>query len=1041
MKTKLLGRRAIGKVHCFRPSVWGLFLALWGLLCPVWLSAQVTRQLWVGESFTCDVSSAVMGLTSDMSWSVSGGYVSLSGTGFYRTATVTQYFSGSAIVTCKWKYRLYSGDTWSTQSRSWTFTCQDNPVSISPTSLTLAPGEQAYVRYSLRYSTNASSAQAYFSSSDPNVATVSASGYVTAVAPGTTYINVYSKVSANAPYCVVTVENPPVKSASLPTKASIVAGESVTLSLSVNPTNGNVETQSWYSSNTTVATVSSRGVVRGIKPGTAEVYCLVNGTVRSNVTTVTVTPATLGLTAKTGSGHVLTGSDLVPTGSDLVLTASDPDATIYYTTDGTEPSTSSTRYTGPIRLTSSVTLKAVAKHEDYYDSPVLTLQLDVDQLPVIATYPQEGAEDVNSEVVPMLTYLLPVIKDEDFGAIELRRVNNDESVPGRVLLSGQTICYVPDERLDGGTYTLTIPAGAVQSEAGEPNRGDTLAFSVQAPPTGVVQICLGNLYTSYLLDTAGDLWAWGNATYGPFGPDQIDPVLRPRKVFSGIAKIYKTDYHAAALTRSGDLYLWGENKDGRVGDGTTADKKSPVRVLSDVTDVALSDYNSYALKADGTLWAWGMGDYGAVGNGSTTDCLKPVQILDDVQAVYAGLNHDAFALKKSGELMAWGRNSNGQLGVGTQTDCNRPTQVNLDNVDTLAVDYHSTYALTKSGELWAWGYNFQGNLGLGTTENALTPQRVMDGVRRITTGYNNAWALKDDGSLWAWGHNSHGTQGTGTTDDVHSPRKVMDDVCDVVSEYITVVLKNDDSLWACGYLLGPATYQKVLTFKPVQLSADLVGLAVNGTQGAYITTAGELWTWGPYYLGDGTKRNRYFTNDKSLDPVRVFPLPPSQLDTCTLSTESLSLTPGTEAVLRVLADPITAPLYVTWRSEDRTVATVSDRGVIEGINPGSTRVTAYVSSFADSPDFIGIYTCDVTVSEVPAGIESTESAPFAVRVEGNHLWVEGLVAGETVRLYDVSGRLCDETTATGSSTTIEAGPRGVYVVRTDGGRATKVTVR
>lgn len=76
------------------------------------------KSMWVGETYMCDATSAVMGLTSDITWTDNGGYLSLSGSGFYRNVTVTQYFSGTATVKCSWKYRLYSGDTWKRQSKS-----------------------------------------------------------------------------------------------------------------------------------------------------------------------------------------------------------------------------------------------------------------------------------------------------------------------------------------------------------------------------------------------------------------------------------------------------------------------------------------------------------------------------------------------------------------------------------------------------------------------------------------------------------------------------------------------------------------------------------------------------------------------------------------------------------------------------------------------------------------------------------------------------------------------------------------------------------
>lgn len=61
-----------------------LVLILTGICFPTRIGAQTTRHMWVGESFECDASSAVIGLTSDVSWSQSGGYVQLSGSGMYR---------------------------------------------------------------------------------------------------------------------------------------------------------------------------------------------------------------------------------------------------------------------------------------------------------------------------------------------------------------------------------------------------------------------------------------------------------------------------------------------------------------------------------------------------------------------------------------------------------------------------------------------------------------------------------------------------------------------------------------------------------------------------------------------------------------------------------------------------------------------------------------------------------------------------------------------------------------------------------------------
>ena len=63
-------------------------------------------------------------------------------------------------------------------------------------------------------------------------------------------------------------------------------------------------------------------------------------------------------------------SGAVDSGTSVTITCGTEGAKIYYTTDGTEPTASSTEYTGAISITEAVTLKAIAVKDGRNDSAV-----------------------------------------------------------------------------------------------------------------------------------------------------------------------------------------------------------------------------------------------------------------------------------------------------------------------------------------------------------------------------------------------------------------------------------------------------------------------------------------------------------------------------------------------------------------------------------------------------------------------------------------------------------------------------------------------
>lgn len=159
-----------------------------------------------------------------------------------------------------------------------------------------------------------------WSSSNPTVATVSASGLVRALITGTATITATSEGKSAS--TALTVTPAPVGSVTVaPFTLNLGSGSTVTLTATVKDVNGTTVTDrvvTWKSSDTTVATVSADGVLTGLVAGTATITATSEG--RSGTSTVTVVPG------PAASVTVTPSATSVRDGSSVQLSASAVDA-------------------------------------------------------------------------------------------------------------------------------------------------------------------------------------------------------------------------------------------------------------------------------------------------------------------------------------------------------------------------------------------------------------------------------------------------------------------------------------------------------------------------------------------------------------------------------------------------------------------------------------------------------------------------------------------------------------------------------------------
>lgn len=151
-------------------------------------------------------------------------------------------------------------------------------------------------------------------SSSTAIASISATGDISAVAPGTAIISASSEgVSAQASMSVMDPAPAPVANVSVALAASSLAPSQTTqATATTRDASNNVLTGraiAWSSSNTGVATVSSSGLVTAVATGSAQIIATSEGQSGNSVLTVTATPPApvASVTVSLASGSLNSG--------------------------------------------------------------------------------------------------------------------------------------------------------------------------------------------------------------------------------------------------------------------------------------------------------------------------------------------------------------------------------------------------------------------------------------------------------------------------------------------------------------------------------------------------------------------------------------------------------------------------------------------------------------------------------------------------------------------------------------------------------------
>jgi alpha-tubulin suppressor-like RCC1 family protein len=558
---------------------------------------------------------------------------------------------------------------------------------------------------------------------------------------------------------------------------------------------------------------------------------------------------------------------------NVTLTDATTGATIYYTLDGTTPTTASSQVAsgGTVLISKSETLNAMAALSGSTNSGVASASYEV-------TGQLAGGE----------YHTIALRKD---GSVWAWGYNNDGQIGDNT--TTQRASAVNVSTLSG---IVAVAAGAYHSLALDSGGhvwawglnssgqcGDNTTTERKAPVevqksngsggttalTNIVAICAGG-YHNLALDSSGNVWAWGLNSNGQLGDGSTTQRNMAEEItsLSGVAVqgLYAGEYHSMLVTTTGAVMAWGSNSNGQVGDGTTTQRNSPVSIsfsgIGSNTILALSGgaEHTVALGSDGTVWTWGYNSSGQLGNGTTTQSNSPVHLtsLSGVTAVQAGYTH-TLALS-SGTLWSWGTNAAGELGNGTDNQSDSPVQVSgLSGIVQVVAGNEDTLALQSNGTVAVFGADNTDQLGDGvpTSSPVMVPiLSIPTPVQQISNGMeHSSLALDRSGNVWGWGLNSHGQLGDGTNfERVNAVQASFTGLGSAsiatiaCSGFRSMALDSNGSVWTWGVEpIGNGTTTDAL--QPVHLgafsgSSTITAVAEGGSHSMAVDSSGHVWTWG-----------------------------------------------------------------------------------------------------------------------------------------------------------------------------------------------------
>ncbi|XP_062107676.1 PH, RCC1 and FYVE domains-containing protein 1 isoform X2 [Humulus lupulus] len=232
----------------------------------------------------------------------------------------------------------------------------------------------------------------------------------------------------------------------------------------------------------------------------------------------------------------------------------------------------------------------------------------------------------------------------------------------------------------------------------EKSRSQWLPHKISGPLDGITisNIACGEWHSA-VVSTSGQLFTWGDGTFGVLGHGNVKSLPQPKEVESlkglWVKSVACGSWHTAAIVEiindhfkfsaiGGKLFTWGDGDKRRLGHADEDKKLLPTCVAQlvdhDFVQVCCGRMLTVGLTSHGTVYTMGSAIHGQLGNPQAKD--RSITIVEGklkeefIKKIASGSYHVA-ALTTTGRVYSWGKGANGQLGLGDGEDRNTPTLV------------------------------------------------------------------------------------------------------------------------------------------------------------------------------------------------------------------------------------------------------------------------------------------------------------------------------------------------------------------------------